>query len=64
MAAKSIVLSPSEKGVVLDALDAHAKSYERAARAAKDSVVSKAYEQAGSSVRTLIAKITVGEVEI
>jgi len=63
-APKPTVLTPTEKGVVLDALDAHAKSYERAARAAKDRVIEDAYTAAGASVRTLIAKITVGELEI
>lgn len=62
-ASKPVVLTPTEKDVVLDALEAHAKSYERAARAAKDRAIQDAYTSAGASVRTLISKIIVGALE-
>lgn len=61
---KPYVLSPAEKGVVLDALDAHAKSYERAERAAKEKIVGDAFKSAAANVRALIARITVGELEV
>lgn len=61
---KPYVVSPAEKGVILDALDAHAKSYERAERAAKDKIVADAYASAAGGVRALIARITVGELEV
>lgn len=61
---KPYAVTPAEKGVILDALDAHAKSYERAERAAKDKIVADAYASAAAGVRGLIARTTVGELEI
>jgi len=61
---KPYVLSLAEKTLILDALHVYAKSYERAERAAKDKLVADAYASAAGSVRDLIARVTVGELEV
>lgn len=58
------VLTSAERQVVADSLDIYVKSLERAERSAKDPVIASAYRDAAGKVRSILARVTSGELEV